>query len=110
MTIETQIVRNGAQLVVTLTGRMTFRDYASADEMLTAIFVQVDAVVSPRLQALVFNLAAVTMIDSHWLGMFVRAQRQAEAAGLPIILKGAQPSVRRLFDLVQFNRVFRIED
>lgn len=110
MTIETQIARDGGQLVVTLSGRMTFRDYASAEQMLTAIFAQVGTAVTPKLQALVFSLGAVTMIDSHWLGMFVRAQRQAEAAGLPVILKGAQPSVRRLFDLVQFNRVFRIED
>jgi len=109
MTIESQIAREGDRLVVTLAGRMTFRDYAGAGELLGEIFARIDPAAEPPVRRIVFNLAAVAMVDSHWLGMFVRAQRQAEEAGLVVVLKSATPAVARLFDLVQFNRVFQIE-
>ena len=105
-----QFHREHNQLIVSLTGAMTFRDYATADELLAKISDQLkpDGTV-PAVTALVFDLSAVTMIDSHWLGLFVRALKRAEEAAIAVIIRGAQPAVRRLLDLVQFERVFRIE-
>jgi anti-anti-sigma factor len=105
-----KIDRQGDHVIVSLSGSMTFRDYATADDLIETIFAEITPPpAAGPVKTLIFDLAAVTMIDSHWLGMFVRALKRAEEAGAAVVLRRAQPPVGRLLDLVQFGRVFRIE-
>ncbi len=110
MTIDARIARLDDEVLVTLTGSLTFRDYAGAEELLAAIQAEIEKPGLKPPRTLVFDLDEVSMVDSHWLGMFVRAQRQAESRGLPVALRRIRPPVRRLFDLVQFERVFRLDN
>ena len=99
--------REGRDFVITLSGSMTFRDFQSSDDLLGRIDEALSGGSPPALVA--FELGKVDMVDSHWLGAFVRALRRCEEHGVPIALRHAQPAVTRLFKLVQFERVFRIE-
>ena len=99
--------KQGQDFVITLSGSMTFRDFQSSDDLLGRIDDVLSGGSPPAVVA--FELSKVDMIDSHWLGAFVRALRRCEEHGVPIALRNAQPAVTRLLRLVQFERVFRIE-
>jgi anti-anti-sigma factor len=88
---------------------MTYRGLDTSEELIAGIFKELENPVNSSIRAVVFDLASVTMIDSHWLGMFVRASKQVQPMGLAIILRHPQATVRRLLDLVQFDRIFQIE-
>ena len=96
------------QLVTAFAGAMTFRDYGATDALLEALFQRIGQEAG-TVTGLVFDLAEVEMVDSHWLGFFVLALKRAQESNLGVVLRRPRPAVRRLFDLVQFERVFTIE-
>lgn len=108
MAIETSWETEGDSLVVVLRGTMTFHDYGASDALLETLSQRIGA--KSGITSLVFDLAGVDMIDSHWLGMFVRALKRAQESNLTVVLRRAQPAVHRLLDLVQFGRVFDIRN
>ena len=105
--MDVGFARQGQDFVVTLSGSMTFRDFQSSDDLLGRVDEALMSGSPPTRVA--FDLAKVDMIDSHWLGVFVRALRRCEERGVTIALRRAQPAVIRLFNLVQFERVFQME-
>jgi anti-anti-sigma factor len=109
MTIDTQLKTETNRLIVAFRGTMTFHDYGASDALLDRVVDQIGAS-NGAIDLLVFDLAEVDLIDSHWLGMFVRALKRAQEKGAKVALRRPQSSVRRLLDLVQFGRVFDIQD
>jgi anti-sigma B factor antagonist len=57
---------------------------------------------------LVFDLAALTFVDSSGLGAILSCLRQANAAGGDLKLCGLSKPVRALFELVRMHRIFEI--
>ncbi|GEM_PF-645153 len=105
--METRHAKQGQDYVVTMSGSMTFRDFQSSDHLISRIGEELESGSPPS--SVVFDLSAVDMIDSHWLGVFVRILKRTEEKEIPVVLRRPQPPVIRLFKLVQFERVFRIE-
>ena len=99
-------------VVVQLRGTMTFHDYEAADRVIDDIFAAAqsmrDGGEAPA--EVVFDLGEVDMIDSHWLGIFVRTLKRAQEQHMTVTLQKARSPVRRLLDQVQFDRVFRLAD
>lgn len=58
--------------------------------------------------ALEIDLAGVTFMDSAGLSVLVAAHRRTRAAGTRLVLVGATPSVRRLFNIVGLDTVLEI--
>ncbi len=106
MSFEVALVLDGADLVVRPSGAMTFQRYGESDQMVEQVFTTAKPGVAARI---VFDLTAVEMIDSHWLGALVRVLKRAQERETPVVLRNARPGVRRLLDLVQFGRLFTIE-
>ena len=88
-------------------GTMTFHDHQAADELLAALDEKLGetGVVQVR-----FDLADVAVMDSHWLAIFVRALRRIRMAGAKFVLERPQPDIRKLFSLVELDRVLEIAD
>lgn len=104
----TTVTALGEDLVVTLQGRLSFRDHAETDALIGYVAATLSA--SPAVRRVVFDIARVDMIDSHWLGLFVRARKHAqEVGGRDVVLRSPRPAVGQLLELVRFGHVFRIE-
>lgn len=54
------------------------------------------------------DLRQVTFADSSFLGLL--GSLAGRLQGIPITLSGAQPNLRRVLTIVQFDRLFKIED
>ncbi len=54
------------------------------------------------------DLSAVRIVDSSGVGILVTAHRRADTLGARIVLAGAQPAVRRVFELTRTDRLLRI--
>ena len=59
---------------------------------------------------LVLDLAGVDFIDSFGLGVLVGALKRARLAGGDIRLVIPEPRIRRVLEVCDLDRVFRIED
>ncbi len=96
----------GTDLVATAIGSLTFQGYGEGARVLDELFQKSAATPTQRI---VFELGAVDIIDSHWLGFLIRVLKRAEEHKIEVVLRGARPGVRRVMDLVQFGRLFTIE-
>lgn len=54
------------------------------------------------------DLSAVRIVDSSGVGILVTAHRRAATLGARLVLAGAQPTVRRVFELTRTDRLLRI--
>lgn len=55
-----------------------------------------------------FDLSKTQSLDSHWLGTFIRIFRRAKEQQIDMIIEHASADVRRLFSLVQIDRIITI--
>ncbi len=59
---------------------------------------------------LVVDMAATEFIDSTGLGMLVGLLTRQKEKGGDVLIAGAQPRVKRLFDITGLAQVFRIHE
>jgi anti-sigma B factor antagonist len=83
---------------------------------------EIDLHVSPRLRAVLMELAAektpallldfsdVQYIDSSGLATLIEYVRECKAYGGNVALFGLQPKVKMVFELVRLNELFKIAD
>lgn len=88
-------------------GTMTFHDHQAADDLLAALDEMLKGTGITQVR---FDLSEVAVMDSHWLAVFVRALRRIRMAGAKLVMERPQPDVRRLFSLVELDRVLEIAD
>jgi anti-anti-sigma factor len=65
--------------------------------------------VEAKTQKLWIDLAAVEWFDSHGLRLLLNAQKEFSKEKIEIVLKNPNPHLKRLFQIMQFGRVFTIE-
>lgn len=54
------------------------------------------------------DLSGVRIVDSSGVGVLVTAHRRAATLGARLVLAGAQPTVRRVFELTRTDRLLHI--
>lgn len=92
---------DGGRRIVRLEGAL---DVSQAIHLRELLGAQLDG---PTARVLV-DLSAVRIVDSSGVGILVTAHRRAETLGARIVLAGAQPTVRRVFELTRTDRLLRI--
>jgi anti-anti-sigma factor len=99
--------RDGDIVRAKCAGTMTFHDHQAGDEMLAALDAMLDKAGITQVR---FDLSEVAVLDSYWLSVFIRALRRIRMAGARLVMERPQPDVRRLFSLVELDRVLEIAD
>lgn len=102
MVFEFQIT--GTTGTIQLEGRFTFERHqgfkAAAEPLLE----------DPNLRKLCLDLSRVTYMDSSSLGMILLLRQRASNRDLEVVLARPSASARALLDMVQFGKLFRIEE
>jgi anti-anti-sigma factor len=65
--------------------------------------------VRARAKTLFIDLLAAEAIDSHGLRHLLNAQKEFSRANVEIVLQKPNPHLKRLFRIMQFDRVFVVE-
>lgn len=89
---------------VELEGRVT---YVNHPELRTAVG---SLLATPGLTTLRLDLSAAKFVDSSTLGMFLLIREKAGAQGANVVLAHPSPSVKSTLKVVQFDRLFQVED
>jgi anti-sigma B factor antagonist len=89
--------------LVTLEGEL---DLARADELAGLLALAIDAAPAGRV---VVDMSAVEFIDSTIMQVLLRAHRQAEAAGVALLLRGLGGHPRTMLELAGLHLSLRIE-
>ncbi len=63
----------------------------------------------PDITSVVLDLTAVEFMDSSGVGALLGVQKRLSAQGAPVTLKGAQPAVVSVIELLRLQRVFKME-
>ena len=95
-------VREGEPTEVTLVGEL---DAFSARDLRDCLRGMINA----DQHSIVIDCTALNFIDSTALGVLVAAMKRARHNGGDIKLRGPQPPVKQLFDLMGLSRVFDID-
>lgn len=96
-----KVDRQGNEIHVELSGRLTFADYGSFKD-LTEIFIEHNP------KSCLLNLSNLEFIDSAGLGMLLIARDKMRVRETDIILKGAQGQVKKMLDLGHFDSLFKL--
>ena len=89
-------------LVIAANGRLDSNTAATLDAALSG-----PAKTAPRL---VVDLRSVGYVSSAGLRVLLKAAKLARASGQKLALSGLAPSVREVFDVSGFTRLFQIAD
>ena len=100
-----QLTRSGDSLRARFSGILTFHDHRAGDELVSDVAARVER---ERVAEVRFDLSEVEALDSHWLGVFVRVLRRLRETGGRLVIERPQPDVRRLFAMVELDRVIEI--
>jgi anti-sigma B factor antagonist len=98
MTVEITTTRVGRTAVVTPHGDI---DLVTSPEFRTAVHAAID----DGADAMVIDLSDSGFLDSTALGVLVSVHRRL---GDRLVVSGARPAVRRLFDITRFSTVLRL--
>ena len=83
-------------------GRLTFQDYDSFKTK-TELLLEGQGV-----NEIDLDLSAATYMDSNALGMLISLREKAQAKSVSIKLVRPSPSIRAIFEMVQFEKLFQI--
>lgn len=100
MTVKTQVAGEKAKL--SLSGRFDFtahREFRQGYE---------SALKQPGVKGLEVDLSGVDYIDSSALGMLLVLRENAGRESLPLALTNCTSSVRRVFDVANFSKLFSL--
>jgi HptB-dependent secretion and biofilm anti anti-sigma factor len=98
--MEYKVQNDGSTALVTLEGQLDFSANDTFEKLL-------DALKSNPPSTLVFDLTALSTIDSVGLGLLYIASE--DLSGVPVILRNPQGYVARLLDLTDAAKMFQIE-
>jgi anti-anti-sigma factor len=87
----------------TLSGKFTFFDHAAFREIL-------DEIGNENAKQIVLDMASVTFIDSAGLGQLLLAHDAATKFKKPLIIKGANGQVKKMFDVAHFETMFTLQN
>ncbi|MEM7620538.1 MAG: STAS domain-containing protein [Pseudomonadota bacterium] len=99
MSLNTTVKDNA--LEVKLSGRLGFEDHVEFKQVL-------DDFVSSQCHEIRFLLDDLAEVDSSGLGMFLLAKEAADDKGVSISLVHPKGQVKALFELSDFEDIFRI--
>lgn len=107
--LTTELARNGEAWTLKLIGSvdsgttdlMWFTDSSAS---LLEELVEADA------KKLIVDLTRANSIDSHGLRLLLNAYREFSKKDIQIILQNPNPHLKRLFRIMQFDRVFTVEE
>jgi len=83
------------------THHLMWTTYSSADLL--------QQLVAAKAKKLVIDLTAVDRLDSQGLRLLLNAHKEFSREKIEIVLKNPNPHLRRLFQIMQFDRVFTVE-
>ena len=98
MTIEKAL--NGAELTITLTGRLDTTTAPQLEAELTASL--------PGLEALVLDFAALDYLSSAGLRVLLGAQKQMNKQG-DMVVRNVNEAISEIFDITGFADILTIE-
>ncbi len=68
------------------------------------------ALLGSGVRTLIVDLTKTDYLDSAGLGILVGLLKRARESELRMVIAGAQPQVRRLFEITRLNQVFPMHD
>jgi anti-anti-sigma factor len=100
-------VRRGDTVTVSFSGLLTFHDHDAGDRLVDDL---AGHMADEDVHVVRFELANVEALDSHWLGVFIRVLRKARENDVRLEMVRPSADVRRLFQIVELDRVLTIVD
>lgn len=97
--------REGKQLVVYISGSLTFHQHAEGEQLVYQVTTLVD---QGEVESVRLNFSEVTRMDSHWLGVLIRVLRRVREKNAEFVIEKPNSNIRRLFDMVELNRIAEI--
>ena len=101
--LSTRVGQGDGQVIVELEGELDVSTAPQLHEVLVA------AVSEEGSDAVVLDLSGLNFLDSTGLSLLVSTDKRVKSLGRVLILRSAQPIVRRLLEVTGLNDVFRIE-
>lgn len=96
------ITTEGASRIARVDGQVTFQEQKDFRELLNEMFAQAS-------KSYVFDLTAVSHIDSAGLGMFLIGRKRAQENGAGVVLRHPPSNVRHTLELAKFHELFTVE-
>ena len=87
---------------VKLEGRFTFETHPAFKSCSQGLLD------TPELRRVILDMEGVTYMDASSLGMILLLRESTEARNLGLALQRPSASVRRLLEIVQFEKIFEI--
>ncbi|MCL2468866.1 MAG: STAS domain-containing protein [Alphaproteobacteria bacterium] len=97
--------RKDDDLVVNLTGVLTFHHHKEGEHLVKQITTMVD---KGEIKIVRLNFENVTRMDSHWLGVLIRILRRVRDKGGTFIVEKPNQDLMKLFDIVELGRIAEI--
>ena len=97
--------RKGDDLVVNLTGVLTFHYHKEGERLVQQITLLVE---KGEVKTVRLNFEQVTRMDSHWLGILIRILRRVRERGGAFIVEKPNADLMKLFDIVELARIAEI--
>lgn len=91
----------GETIIFSFKGKFNFSDYESFRAV-------IQAMKTGKLSNVAFNLSELEFVDSAALGMFIVAREEAIKHKIDLSLTGAAGQVKKMFDLSNFNSLFKM--
>lgn len=100
--MQIRLERDKTTTTLHLSGRFDFNTLSAFHEVCEDLPVQAD------LLGVEINFLNVDYLDSSALSVLLMLREKLLAAGKEIALSGARGNVRQVFEIANFNRLFRI--
>jgi anti-anti-sigma factor len=84
-------------------------DVRSTGELRAAVHDHIRRCGTDRISPVVIDISAVHSVDATALKVIAAASRQAQRYGVRVVLRGAQPAVRRMLHLTRLIRLIELE-
>lgn len=101
--MQYNISNDGSARVARVDGQVTFQEQKDFRELLNELFGENSG-------SYVFDLSAVSHIDSAGLGMFLIGRKRAQETGANVVLRHPPSNVRHTLELAKFHELFTIEE
>jgi HptB-dependent secretion and biofilm anti anti-sigma factor len=101
--MDYRIDLRGAELKISLSGRLTFNDHGKVRAMIQEM-VQCSA------SRQILEISGLEFVDSSGLGMILVAREEVSQLNKNLTLRGAQGQVKRVLTVAQLGKVIDIED
>jgi len=97
-----QVIRESGCVVASMHGELDLASSAELQRQLLDALAQYD-------EPLVLDLADVSFLDSSGLAVLYRAQQEAEARGIPMLLRAVPPHAHRVLEVTGMTSLFELE-